>query len=289
MNKREPLHSKNNICRRCLYDQSVPSISFDSAGICNYCKTHDQMEKEYPVGDEGEKFLNDLVLEIKAQGKGGKYDCVVGVSGGLDSSFLLYKMKNFGLRPLAVHFDNTWNSTIATGNIRKLLRFLDVDLYTHVVNNKEYDDLYKSFIKAGVPDIEAPTDIGFAATLYRAAKKYGIKYIIEGHSFRTEGISPLGWLYMDGKYIESVQRQFGTYELKTFPNLSLSVHLKWMIVDGIKKIRPLYYMDYQKADAMKFLTRKFDWQWYGGHHLDNWFTAFYHRYFMPKRFEIAII
>jgi hypothetical protein len=195
-------------------------------------------------------------------------------------------MKEFGLRPLAAHFDNTWNSAIATENINNLVRKLDVDLFTIVVDNKEYDDIYRSFLKAGVPDLEAPTDIGLATTLYRAAEKYGIKYIIEGHSFRTEGISPLGWLYMDGKYISSVHKEFGTCRMKTYPNLWMHLFFKWMIVDKIKKVRPLYFIDYQKEQTKQFLSSEFGWKWYGGHHLENRFTAFYHSYFLPRRFNI---
>jgi N-acetyl sugar amidotransferase len=273
-------------CARCLYDERTPAISFDPDGVCSYCHTHDEMELEYPNGPEGERRLQSLAAEIRAAGRNKPFDCVVGVSGGCDSSYLLYRMKELGLRPLAAHFDNTWNSTIATENIHNVLRALDVELFTIVVDNEEYNDLYRSFLKAGVPDIEAPTDIGLAATLYRAAEQHGIKYIIEGHSFRTEGISPLGWLYMDGKYIKSVQKQFGTRKLKTFPNLSLYSFLKWTAAKRIRKVRPLYFMDYRKEEVKAFLAREFGWKWYGGHHLENRFTAFYHSYFMPQRFGI---
>ncbi len=172
---------------------------------------------------------------------------MVGVSGGCDSSYMLYK-RELGLRPLAVHFDNTWDRRSRSKTSQRP-RELDVDLYTLVVNNREYDDIYRSFLKAGTPDIEAPTDIGLAVTLNLACEKYGVRYIFEGHSFRTEGISPLGWIYMDGKYIQSVQTQYGTLPLKTFPNMSFFVPP----VDGaagIGKHRPLYYMDYVKTDAM---------------------------------------
>ena len=273
-------------CKRCIYDEDTPSITFDVEGICNYCRNHEQMDKQYPSGEEGRQILKGLADKIRKQGQGKKYDCAVGISGGCDSSFMLYKMKELGLRPLAVHFDNTWDSTIAVENIHNLLNKLKVDLYTHVVDNKEYDDIYRSFMKAGVSDIEAPTDIGLAATLNLAAEKYGIKYVIEGHNFRTEGVSPLGWLYMDGKYIESVQKKFGTHKLKTFPNMSMLSFLRWMLIRGIKKIRPLYYINYNKEETKKFLSKEFAWQWYGGHHLENRFTAFYHSYFLPKRFGI---
>ena len=273
-------------CTRCLFDENTPSITFDAEGICNYCRNHDLMDKQYPAGEEGLGILRGIADKIRKHGRRKKYDCAVGISGGCDSTFMLYKMKDLGLRPLAVHFDNTWDSTIAVENIHNLLNRLNVDLYTHVVDNKEYDDIYRSFMKAGVPDIEAPTDIGLAATLNMAAEKYGIQYVIEGHNFRTEGVSPLGWLYMDGKYIESVQKQFGTYKIKTFPNMSMFSFLKWMLVRRIKKIRPLYYINYNKEEIKKFLNKEFGWQWYGGHHLENRFTAFYHSYFLPVRFGI---
>lgn len=275
------------ICTRCIYDESVPNISFDGEGVCSYCRQIDALEAEYPMGREGESRLQKLVDEMKAAGRGKKYDAVIGVSGGCDSSYLVHQMKEvYGLRLLAAHFDNTWNSTIATENIHNVLDKLGVDLFTIVVDNKEYDDIYRSFFKAGVKDLETPTDIGLATTLYKAAEKFGIKYMIEGHSFRTEGVAPLGWIYMDGKYIESVHRQFGRLPMKSFPNLWLRDQLKWMLFGGIKKIRPLYYMDYDKEAAKKLLAEKYGWQWYGGHHLENRFTAFYHSYFLPTRWNI---
>lgn len=273
-------------CRVCLYDDRIPAITFDATGLCSFCKLHAELEVEYPTGPAGEAKLAALVEDIRRVGRGKPYDCVVGVSGGCDSSYLLYQMKARGLRPLAAHFDNTWNSTIATTNIQRVTRKLGVDLFTYVVDNKEYDDLYRAFLRAGVPDIEAPTDIALATTLYLAAERYGLSYIVEGHSFRTEGISPLGWLYMDARYIADVHAKFGTLPLRTFPNLWLHRQLKWMVLRRIKRVRPLYYMDYRKEDAKALLAKEFGWQWYGGHHLENRFTAFYHRYFMPLRFGI---
>lgn len=278
---------KKLICTRCIYDDSVPNISFDAQGVCSYCRQIEALEAEYPTGREGEARLQKLVDEMKAAGRGKKYDAVIGVSGGCDSSYLVHQMKEvYGLRLLAAHFDNTWNSTIATENIHNVLDKLGVDLFTIVVDNKEYDDIYRSFFNAGVKDLETPTDIGLATTLYKAAEKFGIKYMIEGHSFRTEGVAPLGWIYMDGKYIQSVHHQFGRLPMKSFPNLWLRDQLKWMLFGGIKKIRPLYYMDYDKEAAKKLLTEKYGWQWYGGHHLENRFTAFYHSYFLPTRWNI---
>lgn len=276
-----------HICSRCIYDDTVPNISFDDEGVCNYCRQIDSLEAEYPTGAEGAARLQRMVEDMKAAGRGKKYDAVIGVSGGCDSSFLVHQMKEvYGLRLLAAHFDNTWNSTIATENIHNVLDKLDVDLFTIVVDNKEYDDIYRSFFNAGVKDLETPTDIALATTLYRAAEKFGIKYMIEGHSFRTEGVAPLGWIYMDGKYIQSVHSQFGKVPMKTFPNLWLKDQLRWMLFGGIKKVRPLYFMDYDKEAAKKLLAEKYGWQWYGGHHLENRFTAFYHSHFLPTRWGI---
>ncbi len=278
-------HSRR-VCARCIYDDQVPGITFDASGVCNYCHTHDELELQYPTGAEGARRLERMASQIKAAGQGNKYDCVVGVSGGCDSSFMLHKMVDLGLRPLAVHFDNTWNSPIATQNIYNVLDKLGVELSTLVVNSKEYDDIYRSFMLAGVKDVEAPTDIGLATTLYRAAEEHGIKYIIEGHSFRTEGIAPLGWIYMDGRYISSVHQRFGTRPMKTFPNLWLKDFIRWGAVRNIRRIRPLYWMDYDKDAAKAMLSSELGWVWYGGHHLENRFTAFWHTYFLPVRYGI---
>ena len=282
-------HKTVKRCSRCIYDEHTPAIEFDEFGVCNYCSASDDLERRYPTGLEGAKRLESMVKEIKEAGRGKPYDVVVGVSGGCDSSYMLVKAKEFGLRPLAVHFDNTWNTTIATTNIHTMLDKLDVDLYTHVVDNEEYDDILRAFLKAGVIDIETPTDIGLATTLYMAAAKYGIKYQFEGHSFRTEGLGPLGWFYIDGKYIESVVRQFGNYDahnLKSFPNLWFTRFMRYTLVDRIKKIRPLYWMDYDKEATKRMLSEKYGWEWYGGHHLENRFTVFLHSYYAPRRFGL---
>ncbi|MCJ8238703.1 N-acetyl sugar amidotransferase [Peteryoungia algae] len=276
------------VCTRCIYDETVPNVSFDPHdGVCNYCRQIEGLEAEYPTGAEGKARLEKMVDDIKAAGRGKKYDAIIGVSGGCDSSYLVHQMKEvYGLRLLAAHFDNTWNSTVATENIQNVLEKLNVDLFTVVVDNKEYDDIYRSFLQAGVKDIDIPTDIALATTLYRAAEKFGIKYMIEGHSFRTEGVAPLGWVYMDGKYIQSVHNQFGKLPMKTFPNLWLKDQLRWMLFGGIKKVRPIYYLDYDKEAAKQLLAEKYGWQWYGGHHLENRFTAFVHSYFFPQRWGI---
>ncbi len=276
------------ICSRCIYDETIPYTSFDEKGVCNYCRQHEQLEQEYPTGDEGWKRLEQLAQKIKRAGRGKQYDVVVGVSGGCDSSYMVYLAKELGLRPLAAHFDNTWNSKIAVENIHNVLKGLDVDLFTHVVDNYEYNDIFKSFLKASVPDIDTPADIGLATTHYLAAQKYKIKYIFEGHSFRTEGISPHGWFYMDAKYIDTVQKLFGSQEFETYPNLWMSRWLKWTIVDRVKKIRPLYWVSYKKEDTKKFLSKEYGWKWYGGHHMENRTAYFTNNYYLPRKFNIDL-
>jgi len=272
------------ICTRCIYDDTIPYIHFDEQGICSYCRQAEQLDIEYPTGEEGKAYLYSLADKIRQAGKGKKYDVVIGVSGGTDSSYLLHLSKELGLRPLAAHFDNTWNSLIAVENIRNVLGKLNVDLFTYVVDNREYNDLFRSFFKASVPDIDTPSDIGLATTHYLAANKYKIKYIFEGHSFRTEGISPHGWFYMDAKYIETIHRKYGTVPMKTFPNLWMTKWLYWAGLKGIKKIRPLYYVDYNKETAKQFLAKSFGWKWYGGHHMENRTAYFTNNYYLPKKF-----
>ena len=275
------------VCSRCIYDESVPSITFDEEGVCNYCRMVDELKAEYHTGtSDGERHLLEIVEQTKREGKGKKYDCVIGVSGGTDSSYMVYWAVQHGLRPLAAHYDNTWNTAIATENIRKVLTKLNVDLYTHVVNNKEMDDIYRSFFLAGVPEIDAPTDLALAETLYRAASKHEVKYIFEGHSFIAEGITPLGKNYFDGKYIASIHKKFGEMKMKTFPNMPFWTFVKWTAVRRIKKIRPFWFIKYSKEDAKEFLEKEFGWQYYGGHHLENRMTAFNHSYYFPKKFHI---
>ena len=275
------------ICTRCIYDERTPAIVFDDSGQCNYCKIFDQLVEEYQTGKPGgEKRINEIIREIKKRGKGKKYDCVVGVSGGTDSSYLVYWAVNKGLRPLAVHYDNTWNTSVATENIRKVLSKLNVDLYTHVCDNKEADDIFKSFFLAGVPEIEASTDLALAETMYRAAAKFKVKYILEGHSFMAEGITPLGKNYFDGKYIKNIHGSYGKLSMKTYPLMTFWALIKWTIVYRIQKIRPLWYINYNKPDARAFLEKEFGWQYYGGHHLENRMTSFFHGIYCPQKFNI---
>jgi|TARA_Y100000031_G_C8190251_1_gene371048 hypothetical protein len=244
------------------------------------------MNDQYPIGKAGEARLKQIVAEMKAAGTGKEFDCVVGVSGGCDSSKLVHELVTRGLRPLAFHFDNTWNSSIATNNIYTVLDQLNVPLETYVADNHEYDDLTRSIFEAGVPEIDGPTDLALTTVGYQTAIRHGVKYLIEGHSFRTEGVSPLGWIYFDGRYILNIHKQFGKQPMNRFPNLPMIQFLRWAAVSGIRRVRPLYYVDYHKERTKEFLTREYGWQWYGGHHLENRLTAFAHTYYLPQRFGL---
>jgi N-acetyl sugar amidotransferase len=279
-------HIGLRVCSRCIYDERVAAIHFNSDGVCNYCLQIDHLKAQYRTGTpEGRRHLEAIVEEIKRSGHGRRYDCVIGVSGGTDSSYIVYLAKQWGLRPLAVHYDNTWNTAISTQNIRKVLGALDVDLFTHVVDNKEADDIFRAFFRAGVAEIDASTDLALAETMYRAAYRYGIKYVVEGHSFVTEGVTPVGRNYFDGQYIRSIHRRFGTRALKTYPLMTFSRFLWWSCVARIRKIRPFWYIDYSKEDARAFLEREYGWQYYGGHHLENRMTAFFHGIYAPQKFH----
>lgn len=275
------------ICSKCIYDDRIPSISFDNEGVCNYCRQVENLAEIYQTGKpEGGRMLAEIIDKIKQDGKRKKYDCVIGVSGGTDSSFLLIKALEWGLRPLAVHYDNTWDSSIATENIRKVTSKLKIDLYTYVVDNKEADDIFKSFLLAGVPEFDASTDIGFVQVLRSAAAKHGVKYILEGHSFIAEGVSPQGNNYFDGKYIQSIHQKFGQKKMKTYPNMTFYQFMKWALVYRQKFIRPLWYIDYSKPEARKLLEETTGWVYYGGHHLENRSTSFLHTIYNPQKFGI---
>ncbi|OUU19466.1 MAG: LPS biosynthesis protein [Candidatus Endolissoclinum sp. TMED37] len=278
--------SSIRVCTRCIYDERVNEISFNCLGVCNYCDQVDRLKKEYGTGTkQGLDQLHEIIRKIRVSSKNKKYDCVVGISGGTDSSYLLYLCKKWNLRVLAVHYDNTWNSSIASQNMRKVLQALDIDLYTHVIDNKESDDIFKSFFLAGVAEIDGATDLGFAEVLYRAASKYKVNYVFEGHSFLTEGITPLGRNYFDGKYISSIHKKFGKGKMRTYPLMTFWKFLWWLCIKRIKRIRPFWYISHDKEEVRSFLEKNFDWQYYGGHHLENRLTSFYHSIYAPQKFN----
>lgn len=275
------------ICTRCILDTTVTDIWFDEKGECKYCKIHDEMEKDHPLGQETTLKLKEVVEKMKKDGKGKPYDCIAGTSGGRDSTYTLLKAVELGLRPLAVHFDNGWNTEISVKNIKKTCEKLNIPLYTVVADWEEFKDLQVAFLKASTPDSDIPTDYAIYSVLFSVAAKEGVKYILNGHSFRTEGTSPISWTYMDGRYLKAVHKRFGKIrKITSFPVLTLPKLLYYTFFKGIKDFRILEYMDYNKKQVDKVLTEKLDWEYYGGHHHENVYTKFFQSYYLPKKFNI---
>ena len=264
---------------------SDPEIIFDAQGVCNHCHKYDIDIKQRTVSDStmGAR-LNMIVEQIKKAGKGKEYDCIIGVSGGVDSTYVAYKTKELGLRPLAVHLDNGWDSELAVKNIEQVLKGLDIELYTHVIDWNEFKDLQLAFLKASTPDSEIPTDHAITALMFEMAKRFGLKYILSGVNVRTESHLPRAWSqgHLDWKYIRAIHRQFGTQRLTSYPHQGLlqsvldRLRLKWIDL--------LNYVNYSKTEAMDVLQNKLGWKYYGGKHYESIYTRFYQGYILPKKF-----
>ncbi len=274
-------------CNRCLSNETIQSINLDSENICQFCKIYDEMDREYPLDQNSEKRLLKIADKIKRDGINSKHDCVVGVSGGRDSTFLLYYIKKIlNLRPLAVHYDNGFDSDTSVSNILNICQKLNVDLETNVADWQTFKKITKSFFLAGVSDPDTPTDVGIFKTMYQTAFREKIKYVFNGHSFRTEGIEPLDWTYMDGKYIEQIHKKYGDNDLSKFDNFYISDIVKYKIVAGIKTILPLNYINYSYDNVEKILKEEVNWNYYGGHHHESLLTKFVVSSYLPKKFNI---
>lgn len=277
----------NKSCVRCLSDSSVKNLNLDQGGICRYCKIHDGMDKEYELNENSYKKLLQIAKKIKQEGKNKKFDCVVGVSGGKDSSYLLYLVKNkLNLNPLAVHYDNGFDSDISVSNILNVCQKLGVELETKVADWETFKKVTRSFFIAGVSDPDTPTDIGIFKAMYEVAFKENIKYVFNGHSFRTEGIEPLDWTYMDGLYVKDIHKKHGDGDLKKFDNFTLKDLFNFQFYKGIKTILPLNYIEYNDEDVKNILQNDFGWVNYGGHHHESLLTKFIVSYYLPKKFGI---
>jgi N-acetyl sugar amidotransferase len=274
------------ICTRGVWDETVPQIQFDVQGVSNYAHLSDRLAEAFPRGEKGRTDWDDIVKKIKLHGRTNKYDCIIGVSGGTDSSFLLHIAKEQGLRPLAVNLDNGWNSDIAVKNIKKMTEILGIDLETYVVNYEEIKDLIKSYMYAGLPWIDMPTDLAIKGVLYKIANREGIRYILRGNDFRSEGSQPTEWTYGDGRQLRAVHRKFGNVRLNTYPKYTLINLLYYGFIRRIKSIYPYYYLDYNKKRAQEFLIEKYKWEYYGGHHYENVFTKFVMSYWLPVKYGI---
>jgi len=280
----------HQICSKTVMDTiGDPDIIFDDNGICNYYyEFKGKLKIRIPTSEEAKKQLDALVKKIKGTGKGKRYDCVIGVSGGVDSTYTALLVKQLGLRPLAVHLDNGWNSELAVKNIENILNKLDIDLYTEVLDWEMFKDIQLSFLKASTPDGEIPTDHAITALLYQIATKYKIKYIISGMNSRSEGMLPPSWGrgYLDWKYISSVQKKFGTQSLKTFPHQTIFQFLYNNLIKRIKIISILNYIDFKKEEAMRIIQEELEWKNYGGKHYESIYTRFYQAYILPQKFKI---
>ncbi|MBM4076522.1 MAG: N-acetyl sugar amidotransferase, partial [Planctomycetes bacterium] len=238
------------------------------------------------VGREREIQLEKMVDTIKREGRGRDYDCIIGVSGGVDSTMVAYHMKQLGLRSLAVHLDNGWNSELAVCNIKQTLDTLGIDLITHVIDWEEFRDLQLSFLKASVPNCEIPTDHAINALMINTALKTGARFILTGSNLATEAIMPLAWGYhnQDLIHIRAIHRQFGTIPLKTFPTLSLPKFLWTVMVRGVKLVPILNYLNYKKTEAKELIQKELGWRDYGGKHFESIYTRFFQGYILPRKF-----
>lgn len=275
------------ICNRCVMDTTDEEIVFDESGFCNHCNTYFELAlKTLKHSLEGQKELEQLVQRIKKTGQNKPYDCLIGLSGGVDSTYVALRVKQLGLRPLAVHFDSGWNSELAVKNIENIVKKLDIDLYTHVCDWDEMRDLQLSYIKAGVINADVPMDHAFLVVLNRVARKHGLTYFITGHNFETEAILPQSWVFSagDGRNVKAIHKKYGTRKLSDYPVNSLFEEIYNDYIYKLQRIRILDYEPYNKADVMKLIEKELGWKYYGGKHYESVFTRFYQGYYLVERF-----
>lgn len=267
-----------------------PDITFDENGICNYYYYYKDLEaREVRSGKSGEAQLASIVEKIKKEAGNNKYDSILGLSGGADSTYMAYMAKELGLNPLLVHFDYGWNLETAVQNIERTVKVLEYDLYTYVMDWEEFKDLLRAYIKASVLDLDVPADHLIFASLSKVAKQQNIKYILKGYNVSTEAILPRTWNYnrkFDLINLESIHKRFGEKPLKTIPKLGITQQLYYRHIVKLRDISPLNYIDYNKNKAKQLLSEKLGWVDYGGKHCENIFTRFYQGYILPKKFNI---
>ncbi len=277
-------------CSRCILDEKDdPDIQPDAEGICQHCHHHDAMVERFTFSEEERPVhLQQLLANIKEAGKGKEYDCIIGVSGGVDSTYVAYLTKEMGLRPLAVHLDNGWNSELAVKNIENILKQLHIDLYTHVIDWEEFKDIQLSYFKAGVIDLEVPTDNAILGALYKVARRHKVKHIISGYSTATEGFLPKHWVFnkLDMRNFKAIHKQFGSVKRHTFPAIDMFRLHASMRMKRIELVSLLDFVAYNKPEAKETITRKLGWRDYGGKHYESIFTRFYQAYILPKRFGV---
>lgn len=278
------------ICTNCVMDTSDTRIVFDAKGICDHCNDfHANVKPNWHTDEKGKSQLQSIVNKIKKEGKGKEFDCILGLSGGVDSSYMLHlAVKEFGLRPLVFHVDGGWNSELAVHNIQMLVDKLGLDLYTEVINWEEMRDFQLAFFKSGVPHIDIPQDHAFVSTLYNFAYKYKIKYILNGGNISTECVrNPMEYLYYgtDMTQINDIIKQFGTVKMNTYPFSSVLRHKLFLrYYKGLKVIKALNYVPYIKQEALKLLESEYGWKPYPQKHFESRYTKFFEGYWLPERF-----
>jgi len=284
---------KYQICTNCVMDTSDPGIVFDENGICDHCKDFEtNIKPNWNTGEEGRKYLEKCVAEIKRSGKGHDFDCLIGLSGGADSSYMLHVMVfEFGMRPLVFHVDGGWNSEISVNNINCLIEKLGLDLYTEVINWEEMRDFQLASFKSGLPNIDGPQDIAFIGVLYQYAHKHGIQYILNGGNIATECVLyPLCYYYYaDMSLVKDVLAKHGTVKMLSYPFTSpfyRKIFLPYF--RGVKMFKPLNYMPYNKKDAMDLLHKEYGWKYYAQKHFESRFTRFFEGYWLPTRFGFDV-
>lgn len=265
-------------CKKCLYDEGMdPSLK--NHDECKYCKTHSKLEKQNPIG---EKYLSRVMNEMR--NSKGKYDCLYGISGGCDSSYLLHLLDEYDINPLVFHWDNGWDRDIAKRNMEILNNHIDFD-FINIKASDEYHRINKAFLEASVSDADIPNDIAMMRLSFDLAKKFNIKYVVNGHNFRTESSCPVAWTFMDSKYIENVYREFTGEEINDFPLFPYPYQFK-NAFSRLKYIRPLYHVGKTKEEMKEILKDEYGWIDYGKHHGENVYTAFVGYYLLPKKFGI---
>jgi N-acetyl sugar amidotransferase len=276
------------MCTRCIMDTSDSEITFDEDGVCSHCHDYERrVAAEVFPPPLGNEMLAATVAQIKRQGRRRPYDCILGLSGGVDSTYVAYLTKQLGLRPLALHLDNGWDSDVAVRNIHNIVRKLDIDLETHVLDWEEFRSLQLAFLRASTPDSEIPSDHAIVASLYEAARKNRVRWIMDGSNVVTEIMVPATWSHghSDWGYIKGLNDAFGTQPLKTFPHYGfMKLQLSYWRLHRIKRFPLLNYVDYDKPRAIEILKRELDWEPYGAKHYESVYTKFYQGHILPEKF-----
>lgn len=282
------------MCSHCVMDTTDAEITFDTSGVCDHCRTfHSQIEPNWHPNERGQEELQRTLARIREDGKDRDFDCIIGVSGGVDSSYLTYlATTQFKLRPLVFHVDTGWNSKESVNNVERLIDGLGIELFTEVIDWDEMRDLQLAFLKAAVPHVDTPQDHAIFASMYKFASQHGIRYILTGANFSTECIrNPVEWMYFqsDSTQLRDIHKRFGTAPLRKFPTTNILWHKVYLpYVKGVRVVRPLNYVPYHKEEAIAELVQRLGWQPYPQKHFESRFTAFYEGFWLFEKFGFDV-